>query len=29
MSIYFQGKWAEEEFFKKDPVFMHVSFWMI
>ena len=25
----FLGKWAEEEFFEREPVFTHVSFWMV
>ena len=25
----FHGKWADEEFFKREPVFIHVSFRMV
>ena len=24
----FHGKWDKKEFFKREPVFIHVSFWM-
>ena len=25
----FHGKWTEEEFFKREPVFIYASFWMV